>query len=87
MQGIKSNLFLLQEEFDTPKKSIQSKEYDLKLNEDNYKLIIDIYEDPSINFSLKQTNKITDVYYIKNIYIWTNNKINECPKRIIWWYI
>ena len=55
------------ETIDTPilinKISNHSKEYDLQINDDNFKLKIDVYSNQKINFHIKQTNKISKYYY------------------------
>lgn len=40
-------------------------EYDLKLNKDTYKLIIEISSNNDIIFKLRQTNNISFIYYLK----------------------
>ena len=35
-----------------------SKEYDFKINDDNYKLKIEVYSNQTIHFYIKQINKI-----------------------------
>lgn len=45
--------------------SLQLKEYELNLNKDTYKLTIEVFSEPSILFTLKQTNLISDIYYQK----------------------
>ena len=42
-----------------------SKEYDFKINENNYKLKIDVYSNKTIHFYIKPTNKISIYYYEK----------------------
>ena len=43
----------------------ESKEYEFQINEDNYKLKIDVYSNQTIHFYIKQTNKISIYYYEK----------------------
>ena len=47
------------------KNVIDSKEYDFKINDDNYKLKIDVYSNQTIHFYIKPTNKIAIYYYEK----------------------
>ena len=44
---------------------IETKEYDLKIEEEKYKLKIAIYQEPIIKFHIRQTNKISTCYYEK----------------------
>lgn len=47
------------------KELLESKTYELKLNEDVYSLIIQIYSNKTINFIIKQINEFNPVNYIK----------------------
>ena len=44
---------------------IQSKNYELKLNEDTYSLTMSIYKNETIKFNLIQINKFSPINYIK----------------------
>ena len=55
----------INEELEPKKKSLQLKEYEFNLNKDTYKLTIEIFSEPSILFTLYQTNIISDIYYQK----------------------
>jgi hypothetical protein len=45
--------------------TILSKEYEFQINNDIYKLKIDVNSNQTINFYVKQTNKIAKYYYEK----------------------
>ena len=47
------------------KNVIQTKEYEVQINADNFTLRIDIYSNQAIHFNLKQTNKLSIYYYEK----------------------
>jgi len=67
MDDIKSPCDKLNNELEqqNQNQSLQLKEYEFNLNKDSYKLTIEIFSEPSILFTLKQTNLISDIYYQK----------------------
>ena len=64
MDEIRTNL-LKKSELEPTNRSLDLKEYEFNLNNDRYKLTIEIFSKPSIRFTLKQANLITDIYYQK----------------------
>lgn len=53
------------DELEQNNNSLNLKEYEFNLNNDIYKLSIEIFSKPAIRFTLKQTNLISDIYYQK----------------------
>ena len=63
MEAINNQSFETNKEIN--KNLTHSQEYDFKINDDNYKLTINVYSNQTIHFYIKQTNKITIYYYEK----------------------
>ena len=61
MDEIRKNLLKEKSELESTNRSLDLKEYELNLNNDRYKLTIEIFSKPSIRFTLKQANLITDI--------------------------
>ena len=65
MDDLKSTCCKINDKLETPNKSLQLKEYEINLNKDTYKLTIEVFSQPSIIFTLNQTNVLSDIYYQK----------------------
>lgn len=65
MDDLKSTCCKINDKLETPNKSLQLKEYEINLNKDTYKLRIEVFSQPSIIFTLNQTNLLSDIYYQK----------------------